>query len=235
MLRRTPARGIGQFLCVLLTLGISILVENPARADFIVLTDPSQFESGSTLITFDEGDFDGHRLQPFDVVTSYRGVLFQALGAPLNTWPQVGSDPTPPREFGPGGSAGANILNVFPPPLPVEGLELTLPYPVTQFGAEFEATNPGDFAFTLFDGGRQVDFITIPAGPTGFFYRFHAFEDASAFDRVIIQGPGFDASNGSIVLDNLRFSPVPEPGTLALLAVPIMLLGEVARRHRRHS
>jgi hypothetical protein len=115
----------------------------------------------------------------------------------------------PPREFGPRGDAGKTIIeNLFGSPS--QGLEIILPHPVTQFGAEFEAVTPGDFVFTLFAGSREVDVVTIPDGGIGFVYNFHAFEDSSAFDEVIINGPGFDAFDGRVVMDNLRFS-VPEP------------------------
>jgi len=38
-----------------------------ANADFVILNNPSQFAGSQTLITFDEGDFNGHFLQPFEL------------------------------------------------------------------------------------------------------------------------------------------------------------------------
>ena len=200
-----------------------------AWASYIILTNPNQFSAGSTLVTFDEGDFDGHLLQPFEVVTSYRGIGFQALGAPPNTWPQAAFDPTPPREFGPGGDAGKTILQVQFPPVPAQGLEITLAAPVIQFGAEFKAVTAGDFTFTLFAGSQPVDVVTLPAGPLGQVYNFHAFEDSSFFDRVTIQGPG--SMDGRVIMDNLRLGPVPEPCALILTGIGIVsLLGATGRR-----
>ena len=53
----------------------------PANAGFIILNNPSQFSDNQTLITFDEGDFNGNFLSPFEVVTSYRrGVSRRVIG-----------------------------------------------------------------------------------------------------------------------------------------------------------
>jgi hypothetical protein len=204
----------------------------PAHADFVVLTNPNQFAAGSTLITFDEGDFDGHFLKPFEVVTSYRGIGFNALGT--SGQPTVAFDPTPPREFGPGGDAGKTIIQVQFPPVPVQGLEITLPGKVIQFGAEFLAVTPGNFTFKLFAGNQQVDTVTIPAGTTGQQFNFHAFQDTTAFDRVIVVGPG--DNDGRVIMDNMEYgpvAPVPEPSTLVLAGLGIAGLAGAARRRRR--
>lgn len=138
--------------------------------------------------------------------------------------PQVGFDPSPPREFGPGGNNGKTIIQ----DLQGQGLEITLPGLINQFGAEFLAVTPGDFTFTLLSGGQQVDLVSIPAGQIGQIYNFHAFEDSSFFDHVIIRGPGvFD---GRVVMDNLHFAP--EPDTSALIGIGIAGLF-LASWHRR--
>jgi hypothetical protein len=208
------------------------IVTPPAWASSIVLTNPNQFSARSTLITFDEGDFNGHILQPFEVVPSSRGVGFLALGAPPNRWPQAAFDPTPPREFGPGGDAGKTIIQVLSP-IPVQGLEVTLPALGSQFGAEFLAVTPGDFTFTLFNGSQQMDVVTIPADQIGQVYNFYAFEDSSAFDRVIVQGPG--AFDGRVVMDTLRFTTVPEPSTTVLTGIGIVGLAVGAWWRRRNA
>ena len=85
---------------------------------------------------------------------------------------------------------------------------------------------PGDFTFTLFAGSQQVDVVIIPAGPIGQVYNFHAFQDSSSFDRVIVQGPG--ASDGRVVMDNLQIGPVPEPCTVILAGIGILSLAAKA-------
>lgn len=199
----------------------------PVNASFIILNNPSQFSGNQTLITFDEGDFDGHFLQPFEVVMSYRGVGFRPIGG-LSNMPQAAFDPSPPREFGPGGSDGKTILNDLNFYSQSQGLEVMLPALMNQFGAEFLAVTPGDFTFALFDGAQQVDFVTIAAGQLGQFYNFHAFQHRSAFDRVLIRGPG--VSDGRVIMDNLRFAP--EPNTSALIGIGIVGLSLVSWRRR---
>ncbi len=203
------------------------VLATPAEAGFIILNNPSQFSSSQTLITFDEGDFNGHILQPFEVVSSYRGVGVQSIGG-LPNMPQAAFDPSPPREFGPGGNDGKTIINDVNFYSQNQGLQITLPSLVNQFGAEFLAVTPGDFTFTLFDGGQQVDLVTIAAGQIGQIYNFHAFQDDSAFDRVLIRGPG--VNDGRVIMDNLRFAP--EPNTVTLLGFGIVGLLWISWRRR---
>lgn len=214
-------------LMTLTAFAVLCVAAMPVNATYIILNDPSQFSASHTLITFDEGDFNGHFLQPFDVVTSYRGVGFKSIGG-LSNMPQAAFDPTPPREFGPGGNDGKTIINDQSFYSEGQGLEVTLPALMNQFGAEFLAVTPGDFTFTLFDGTQQVDFVTIAAGQPGQAYNFHAFQDSSAFDRVLIRGPS--VSDGRVIMDNLRF--VPEPSMPALIGIGIVSLSLVSWRRR---
>jgi len=192
------------------------LMAMPANEDFVILNNPSRFAGSQTVITFDEGDFDGHFLQPFEVVRSYRGVGFQPLGG-LSNMPEAAFDPSPPREFGPGGFDGKTIINdlsFYNEPdffqFQGQGLEVTLPALMNQFGAEFHAVAPGDFTFTLFNGTQQVGIVTIVADRLGQIYNFHAFQSRNAFDRVVIRGPG--EHDGRVAMDNLRFAPATDVG-----------------------
>jgi hypothetical protein len=187
-----------------------------AYAAFSVLSNPNQFSINATLITFDEGDTNGHHIQPFDTVTTYRGVGFQVVAAPPGSGVSVAWDPTPPRQFGPGGDPGKTIVQYFPPPS--QGVQITLPVAATQFGAEFEAVTAGSYTFTLFSGGQLVDSGTIPTGQIGQLYNFHAFQDDNSFDRVIVRGP---ANDDRVVLDNLRFNAVPEPSSVLMMGMSL--------------
>ncbi len=202
---------------LLLAAALCAFTDMAARASFILLNNPSEFSATQTLITFDEGDFDGTFLHAGSIVTSYRGVEFEGVpGGP----PSAGFDPSTPREFGPGGFAGQTELNEY-----FSGLRITLPGQTNQFGAEFLANTPGDFSFTLFEHGQQVDIVTIAADLTEGGYRFYAFEDSSLFDQVLVSGPGTH-----VVMDNLRFAAAPEPTTVALLSLGLAGLGFARRR-----
>src|SRR5262249_37906867 len=142
---------------LLLAFGVLFVTPSVAGATLMVLTNPNQFSPASTLITFDEGDFNGHLLAAFEVVPSYRGIGFLAFSAPVNTQPTVAFDPTPPRQFGPGGTAGKRILQYFPSATPAQGLQITLPQPATQFGAEFESVTSGNYTFTVLMGDQPID------------------------------------------------------------------------------
>lgn len=215
-----------RIIALVLVVVLEAVAGSHARAGFALLNNPSEFSATQTFITFDEGDFDGRTLWPFDVVTNYRGVRFQSIGGATNM-PQAAFDPSPPREFGPGGNAGKTILNDLSFYAVGEGLNITLPGRVTQFGAEFEAVTPGNFTFTVFDGDQQLGAVTIASGPTGQFYSFRAFEHRGSFDRVLVRGPG--DLDGRVVLDNLRFA-APEPGTLVLLSLGLAALAASRRR-----
>lgn len=211
-----------RIIAVCAVLAISATGAAPANATYIALTSPSQFTGRQTLITFDEGDFSGHVPFAGEQVSSYRNIGFQSIGG-LSDMPQAGDDPLTVRQFGPGGDAGKTVLNdlSFYSQGQGEGLRITLPGLTNQFGAEFLAVTAGDFTFTLFNGIQQVDLFNITAGQIGQEYYFHAFRDSSAFDRVLIRGPG--ANDGRVIFDNMRFV-VPEPNILALLSIGMLIL-----------
>jgi hypothetical protein len=206
-----------------------LAVGGAGRASFVALTNPNQFSGNETLLTF-------AGVQPFEIVTSYRGVGFQQVGAPPGTGLLGAFDPSTPREFGP--PEPAIIQTLFGPDgAPARDVQITFPDPVNRVGFELltNATPVGDITVSLFLGGAFEESFTLPARGAGEYF-FYGFETTEQFDQVVLRGPGDD--DRRIVMDNLRFeeapaSAVPEPASLTLVGTGVLgLVGFSWKRQR---
>lgn len=67
--------------------------------------------------------------------------------------------------------------------------------------------------------------------PTGAAFSFAGLEDTQGINRLVLSavGPG----THGFIMDNLRFEPVPEPGSAALLSGGLLLAGARMRGRRR--
>jgi hypothetical protein len=90
------------------------------------------------------------------------------------------------------------------------------------------------FHVSLYSGSKLVDMIvvaTAPGGPGPFAFSEAAF--AFSQDVPLTSMTITFASAGNYAFDNLTYSAVPEPGTILLLAIPLLALFVV--RGRRTS
>jgi len=75
----------------------------------------------------------------------------------------------------------------------------------------------------------------VPTGSlvvtTGTTDTFVGIEDTAGIDRLVLTGKG--PFTDTIVIDNLRFDPIPEPSTGLLLATGLLVTASTSRRARR--
>jgi hypothetical protein len=97
------------------------------------------------------------------------------------------------------------------------------------FGAAFDGTTPTDFSVKW--GSQTLYSVINPAATTTAFQTF-TFNLAATGSSTLLS---FSARSdlGEVLLDGVSVSPVPEPSTMALLALGLGLVGAAAAR-RRH-
>ncbi len=213
-----------------IALGIIFFIANlgTVNAAPLVLSNPSQFSGGETLITFD-GLGSSNSLE----ISSINGVGFTLLQ--VNTLTSTGFAPTLAsapnstyaREFAP--NDGPFFLSTISSdqnaPLFAD-LRITLPGTANRIGMEIRSGQAAnlvdDLSFEFYLGNTLVEQYNSPIrGQENFF--FYGFESTLNFDSwVIRQSP--DSRFG---LENLRFEPVtvasvPEPSGLILLCSGIL-------------
>ncbi len=103
---------------------------------------------------------------------------------------------------------------------------------ITSFSADFAGVSiPGDAALYVFGGANLLATVVGSEGPGQFTLSY----SAPSITRVVLAAGSFADWVG---VDNIRFTPVtavPEPGTLALLAIGLMALSGALHRGKRRQ
>jgi hypothetical protein len=97
---------------------------------------------------------------------------------------------------------------------------ITLPSPMEAFGTDFTSFDGLPFTFVLSNGDQFTD----SSSPTFGTFDFYGFTDSTPFTTVII-------TRNATLLEDVRFSSVPEPSTLALVGLGCAILAQRRIRH----
>jgi hypothetical protein len=97
---------------------------------------------------------------------------------------------------------------------------ITLHNPMQAFGTDFTSFDGLPFTFVLSNGDQFTD----SSAPTFGNFLFYGFTDDTPFTTVII-------TRNAALLEDVRFSPVPEPSTLGLVGLGCAVLAQRRIRH----
>ena len=169
----------------------------------IIAINPLDFGPNATLITF-------AGLKPFAEPTNVAGV---GLILQNGQGPDVAFDPGPVREFGPSeGTIIQNIASGF------SDLNIYFPGKITDFGFDLRTWPSENINLTFYSSGSLLQTLTIPTRTTTSDplspQLFYGFESSTEFDHLLIAARG--PSSNFLELDNLIFTPAPEPGAITL-------------------
>ena len=202
-----------------------VLASAPARADTLIFTDRTVFNTAATnLATIDfEGIAPNNSVANFASPLTLQGVTFS--GSPTGMVSVVDDGFFAPLfQF----NSGA-VLSGF------SFIEVTLPAGITAIGVDLMSTNPDGLPFAVLLANGETFVVNTPLRPErGFFGITTDVAIASIrFTTIASQSqPG-----GIPLLDNFTFgqaqTPVPEPATLVLLGTG--LAGVAARTRRRRK
>ena len=204
-------------LSLFVALGLASVVSSARAAT--THTDPSFFSGSETIV-----DFEGNG-PPDTVLPTIDGIGFSLSGGFGVTLCQL--DDAELRPFGPAGNCYVDTVVSSTPTFFDRSMTIDFGTTIHRVSFVSRSNEPDDLnlSFQIMAGGTVID-TAVFSVPGSTDWTFSGFETV-AFDELVIDANAF--TNGYFRIDNLRFEVVPEPSTIALLALG---LGGLAWRGR---
>ena len=218
-----------------LALAASLATSLPATPGAAQVT-PLFGRGGISGITIDWGDLGG----PYTAVPS--GVVVATSANTVTVTNATGTDMERrdqlPCEFWDGGFSSCDRL-LWTNSAPGTGpLEFAFASPVTAFGTNIQADDPGPFTafLALYQSSALLGTVTrlgrwTNAGDGSAL--FIGAASTTPFDRAVLGLTSALVDPGDFAIDGPSFGTVPEPASIALLGAGLASLGAVARQRRR--
>ncbi len=201
---------------------VFILGASNANATLITYTDRTSFETAAGTTTVED-------FQSFVVDTPFHTTpvdvgdfTLSMIGSPNTSYNYI--------DIGPPASAETNVngttnMRVFTDNSPSFDLIFTFDTAITAFGADFANIND-DILRTRLLVGSEI--ATPPINPYPF-VSFYGFTSDVAFTSITFEG----LENDVYGIDNVTYSPIPEPTTMLLLGTGLIGLAGFRRKFRK--
>lgn len=118
---------------------------------------------------------------------------------------------------------------------PANSFTMTLAVPSSTFGFELQGNDlvSSQFFVAFMDGANLAGFLDQPVDGNGGALLFAASSNTNVFTSVVVSNTSLNANGFAIA--NLRYTPVPEPASIAMAAQAIVAVGFYAWRKRRRN
>lgn len=206
-----------------------------ARADFNPIAQPDAAYTSSTVLVDITGIPNGT-----SGITQVSQAFPGVLSPQILTFDQQMTKVTVPVGWGTWGSPPETESSI-PPVLyqtAANALQIQLSVPSTTFGFELQpvnidSANPYEFQALFYEGPTLIGSVTRYLTGNADARLFAGFTTDEAFTSVLINN--VDGRAGGFALAQLRFTPVPEPASVAMIAQAIVAVGFYGWRKRRQA
>lgn len=118
---------------------------------------------------------------------------------------------------------------------PSNSFTMTLAVPSTTFGFELQGNDlvTSQFFVAFMDGATMAGYLDMPVSGNGGALLFAASSSTNTFTSVVVSSTSLNANGFAVA--NLRYTPVPEPASIAMAAQAIVAVGFYGWRKRRRN
>lgn len=208
-------------------LSVFAIAALPAKADFTPIAQPTVAYTSSTTLVDISGIPDNTSgitsvTQGAQTLSFDQGLTKASV--PSGGWATWGSPP----------NTETNTPSVLFQ-TPSNTLQILLSVPSTTFGFELQGNQftVNEFAVQFYEGANLIGNIPIFVDGNGGARLFAGSTTDSPFTSVVINN--VDGRSGGFAIANLRFTAVPEPASVAMVAQAIVAVGFYGWRKRRQA